>query len=77
MAEPVEMSFGCRRVGPGNHILDGVNGRHLANTVERSMLVGNAAAAIVTVATGFHMCKLVQLLQKCCENVSVMMSGIW
>jgi len=45
MAEPLEMPFGGgkTRVGPENHVLDkGVYGRHLANTVKRFVLFGNA-----------------------------------
>jgi len=37
-AEPMPSGGGRTRVGPGNHVLDAdAYGRHLANTIERSM----------------------------------------
>ena len=49
-AEPIEMPFaGQTCMGSGNQVLDGsTHGRHLANTIERSVLGGGA---IITVAT--------------------------
>ena len=45
MAEPIEMLFGLwTSVGSRKHVLDGdAYWRHLANTIEPSMCVGDAA----------------------------------
>jgi len=53
MAEPIEMPFGVlSNVGPGSHVLDEYTyGRHLANTVERSVLGGHGAVATISIAT--------------------------
>ena len=53
-AEPIEIPIeggGQTLVGPGNYVLDGSTyGRHLANTIERSVLSGDVAVALVYVA---------------------------